>query len=168
MKVNCIFLGMNGVGKTCFLSHFREDKRVDSYVPTIGVDFFVYKMLNIWDSSGQPRYRSILPSFIKTSHLCVIMYNDSTSFEAVVDYINLVKKHGLKCVQTHIVYTGKGTMQKEGLVLANKHKFEFVQCDPNNVEACQIMLDDLCRLYIPILEMKHIVKHSKRNCWWWY
>ncbi len=53
MNLNCILLGDCNVGKSHLLSHFKyHTSDLCVYVPTIGVDFHVYKkILRIWDTS---------------------------------------------------------------------------------------------------------------------
>ena len=55
--------------------------------PSIGVDFAskhnyykeqLFIKLQIWDSSGQERYKSLIPSYVKGSKVVIIVY-DCTS-----------------------------------------------------------------------------------------
>ena len=59
-----------GVGKTSIINSLMSQKFQDEYEPSIGVDFFSktvrYKdrliKLQIWDSAGQEKFRSLIPN----------------------------------------------------------------------------------------------------------
>ena len=68
------------------------------YEPSIGVDFFSktirYKnrliKLQIWDSAGQERFRSLIPNYIRGSSLIFLVFDISRreSFEHLNEYNN--------------------------------------------------------------------------------
>jgi GTPase SAR1 family protein len=56
--------------------------------PTIGIDFFT-KFINfrensirlqIWDSAGQERYKSLIPSYLKGASIIFLVYDVSSKF----------------------------------------------------------------------------------------
>ncbi|CAO3596916.1 unnamed protein product [Absidia cylindrospora] len=59
----------------------------NTYQATIGIDFLSKTMymgdnralrLQLWDSGGQERFRSLVPSYIRDSAVCVIVYDISS------------------------------------------------------------------------------------------
>jgi small GTP-binding protein len=68
-----VIIGDTAVGKSSLLSIFTDKIRSDKYEPTIGVDFEKKQLdldgksveINIWDTSGHPRYRQIAASYYK-------------------------------------------------------------------------------------------------------
>ena len=59
--------------------------------PTIGMDFSIkmleshngpYK-LQLWDTAGQEKFRSIMPSYIRNSRIAVIVYDVTSTFSAI-------------------------------------------------------------------------------------
>jgi len=52
---------------------------------TIGIDFLVRNLtyqnkhyrLQLWDTAGQERFRSLIPSYLKDSNLCLLVYDVS-------------------------------------------------------------------------------------------
>ena len=90
-KYKIIFLGNQGVGKTSLIQRFIYDTYEDIYQPTIGIDFLSKTMyvedktvkLHLWDTAGDEKFRSLIPSYVKDAAIAVIMY-DLTG--------NLVKK----------------------------------------------------------------------------
>lgn len=74
----------------------------DQYAATIGIDFLSKTMylednktirLQLWDTAGQERFRSLIPSYIRDSHVAVICYDISNkkSFNNLEKWINDVK-----------------------------------------------------------------------------
>ena len=96
-----IFCGDAGVGKTSIINSFMSQKFQDEYEPSIGVDFFSktvrYKdrliKLQIWDSAGQEKFRSLIPNYIRGSSLIFLIYDISNkiSYEHIPDWIQFIK-----------------------------------------------------------------------------
>lgn len=77
-RVNkCIMVGDTLVGKTtlCIQSPHKKDE----IPPTIGVDFFVWGngriKFNIWDTSGNRRFKNITNSYYNNMETCLIVFN---------------------------------------------------------------------------------------------
>ena len=96
-----IFCGDAGVGKTSIINSLMSQKFQDEYEPSIGVDFFSktvrYKdrliKLQIWDSAGQEKFRSLIPNYIRGSSLIFLIYDISNkiSYEHIPDWIQFIK-----------------------------------------------------------------------------
>ena len=84
-----MFLGDQSVGKTSVIYRFKYDYFEDNYNATIGIDFITQKIyvedrvitLNLWDTAGQEKFKSLIPSYIKDSQAIVVVY-DVTSRES--------------------------------------------------------------------------------------
>lgn len=74
----------------------------DQYAATIGIDFLSKTMylednktvrLQLWDTAGQERFRSLIPSYIRDSHVAVVCYDitNKKSFLNLEKWINDVK-----------------------------------------------------------------------------
>lgn len=68
-----LMVGNSGVGKTCVLLKYLEDKFAVNHLPTVGIDF---KMkihnvdgkrikLQIWDTAGQERFITLTNTFFQ-------------------------------------------------------------------------------------------------------
>ncbi|ODQ57834.1 hypothetical protein WICANDRAFT_65182 [Wickerhamomyces anomalus NRRL Y-366-8] len=100
-KYKIVFLGEQGVGKTSLITRFMYDTFDDNYAATIGIDFLSKTMylddktvrLQLWDTAGQERFRSLIPSYIRDSHVAVIVYDITSkkSFDLVDKWIEDVK-----------------------------------------------------------------------------
>ena len=93
-----IFIGDISVGKTSIINVLTGYKFNDEYEASIGVDFFSktikYKgktiKLQIWDSAGQEKFRSLIPNYIRGSSLVFIVYDitNKKSFANIASWLN--------------------------------------------------------------------------------
>ena len=86
-----VIVGRSAVGKSSLLLRFTDDRFINDYLTTIGVDFKfrslklnneTYK-LQIWDTAGQEKYQTITKTFYKDAHAIVLVYDltSKASFE---------------------------------------------------------------------------------------
>ena len=68
-----VFIGNPTAGKTSLLNRIINDTFKPEYDSTIGVDFFTKTIfygetlfkVQLWDSAGQEKYKSLIPSYIR-------------------------------------------------------------------------------------------------------
>lgn len=82
-----IFLGDTAVGKTSIISQYIYNTSNPDHQPTIGVDFFAKNIdipdsnpprtvrMQIWDTAGQERFHAIIPSYIRSSTVVVLVFD---------------------------------------------------------------------------------------------
>ena len=85
------------MGKTSIITRFMYDQFDKAYQATIGIDFLSKTMyledrtvrLQLWDTAGQERFRSLIPSYIRDSHVAVVVFDitNRESFEATSKWI---------------------------------------------------------------------------------
>lgn len=146
MNIKTIILGASGVGKTRFLNHLRKTT-MTSYCPTIGVDFVVYRgnysvTLQIWDTSGSNRFKSVVNNFLKGCDLIVFVYNDKQTFEHMMQMIADVKdeEYGKRfCILS------LGNVEL-GKIVAAKYGFFFFHVNIKKREDCLSVLNKLSHL----------------------
>ena len=115
IRYKLVFVGDISVGKTAVMNRFINNNFSGDYdvniiyinffiilQPTIGVDFatktITYKdsslKLQIWDSAGQERYKSLIPSYVRGASIIFILYDVSkkNSFTNVITWINFIKE----------------------------------------------------------------------------
>lgn len=162
MNLNCILLGDCNVGKSHLLSHFKyHTSDLCVYVPTIGVDFHVYKkILRIWDTSGNKRFSSVLRPFIHSSDLCIICYNNEASLKNIPAHIKTVLEQAKPGVPILIVCFCKDI--SSGKELADAYGCHFLQCNVYSKEDCAVFFDTV---------IDHFCKKSKPSekrvyCWY--
>lgn len=51
--------------------------------------------LQLWDSAGQERYRSLIPSYVKNANAIFIVYDisEKPTFDSIVSWLEFIKKH---------------------------------------------------------------------------
>ncbi|KAL3897627.1 MAG: hypothetical protein SGPRY_013015, partial [Prymnesium sp.] len=82
-KYKLVFIGDQSVGKTSIISSFMYDTFDSHYASTIGIDFVSKSVpvddgtvrLQLWDTAGQERFRSLIPSYIRDSHVAVVVFD---------------------------------------------------------------------------------------------
>eukprot|EP01084_Bolivina_argentea_P128699 227441_1 len=103
-----LVIGDSGVGKSCLLVRFADDKYTDSYISTIGVDFKIKTFdmnhktikLQIWDTAGQDRFRAITTAFYRGAHGIIVVYDvtDLSSFLNIKSWLYEVDRYAVENV----------------------------------------------------------------------
>lgn len=112
-NIKILLLGDGGAGKTSLLMQYTEGQFNTCALSTIGVDFKIKTVtrcweqlrLQIWDTSGQERYRSITQSYYRGSHGVILVYDrtDEKSFGNVRRWMNDIRRHGENDVKVILV-----------------------------------------------------------------
>ena len=88
------------MGKSSLMLRFADDKYKTEFISTIGIDFKIRTIedrddgkvikLQIWDTAGQDRFRSITSTYYKGAHGIIVVYDvtDSKSFQNVQQWLN--------------------------------------------------------------------------------
>lgn len=110
-----LLLGDSGVGKSCLLLRYADDAFTTSFITTIGVDFKTVTRdiddkrikLQIWDTVGQDRFRTIANNSCRGVHGIVIAFDmtDEQSFQNVRNWISHVERHASENVSVVLVGT---------------------------------------------------------------
>ena len=98
-----LLLGDSEVGKSCFLMRYSDNVFVDNYITTIGLDYKLkYVQLEsgemikvqLWDTAGQDRYRTIAKNYYKGSHGILLLYDITklNSFENIREWIKDIRE----------------------------------------------------------------------------
>eukprot|EP00735_Rhodelphis_limneticus_P013180 TRINITY_DN672_c0_g1::TRINITY_DN672_c0_g1_i1::g.28862::m.28862 TRINITY_DN672_c0_g1::TRINITY_DN672_c0_g1_i1::g.28862 ORF type:complete len:210 (-),score=11.83,sp/Q05737/YPTM2_MAIZE/44.94/3e-56,Ras/PF00071.17/3.4e-56,Miro/PF08477.8/9.9e-19,Arf/PF00025.16/2.6e-17,Gtr1_RagA/PF04670.7/1.1e-09,GTP_EFTU/PF00009.22/1.8e-06,MMR_HSR1/PF01926.18/0.00041,SRPRB/PF09439.5/0.001,PduV-EutP/PF10662.4/0.047,ATP_bind_1/PF03029.12/19,ATP_bind_1/PF03029.12/1.1,FeoB_N/PF02421.13/0.2,FeoB_N/PF02421.13/4.7e+02,G-alpha/ len=98
-----LLIGEAAVGKTSLFASFLEQGAPSHYLATIGVDFSVqtvqYKgktvKLQVWDTGGQERFRSITQQYFRGAHGVMLVYDITKrkTFEALPYWLEDVSKY---------------------------------------------------------------------------
>ena len=93
-------IGESGVGKTCVLRRFVENKFLKNHLATIGIDFKTKPLnihnqeikLKIWDTAGLERFRNITTQYYKGADGIVLVYDvtDEASYEKIRDWMEQI------------------------------------------------------------------------------
>ena len=81
-----VMVGESGVGKTCIISRYIEDKFDPHCVTSLSTQFFRKIVtfsdgrkvtLDLYDTAGQEKYRSLIPLYTKDAHIILLIYDIS-------------------------------------------------------------------------------------------
>ena len=128
-----IFTGDSGVGKTSIINSIMGQKFSPEYEPSIGVDFFSktirYKgrliKLQIWDSAGQEKFRSLIPNYIRGSSLIFLVFaiDNKESFQHLNEWIDFI----LNVENGNIVIVGNKIDLKDSRQVTKEEAEKFCQ-----------------------------------------
>ena len=140
-----LLLGDSSVGKTCFLMRYVDNTFQEIHMSTIGLDYKLKTVqledgkmvkIQIWDTAGQDRFRSITKNYYKGAHGIVLIYDvtNKKSFENVTNWINQIREEVSDKVT--IVLVGNKIDEEEkrvvtteqGKKMADDFKLMFFEC----------------------------------------
>ena len=137
-----ILTGDVAVGKTAMINSLLGSKFNDEYEPSIGVDFFSKTLkfkgkqikLQIWDSAGQEKFRSLIPNYIRGASLIYLVYDitNKNSFNHLPDWIKFINN----IENTNIVIIGNKIDLENNRVVSFEEGKKFAE--ENNYEIFEI------------------------------
>ena len=141
-----ILIGDVAVGKTCIINTLLGQKFNEEYEPSIGVDFFSKTLkfkekaikLQIWDSAGQEKFKSLIPNYIRGASLIFLIYditnkNSFTNLPFWVKFINNIENTNIVIVGNKTDLENKrqiSTEEAKNYCLENS--FEFFEVSAKN------------------------------------
>lgn len=100
-KYKIVLLGDQNTGKTKLVTRYMYDSFENGYQSTIGIDFMSKTIdlknrtvrLLIWDTSGQERFQSLIPSYIGDSTIAIIVCDvtQQSSYESLSKWIKITR-----------------------------------------------------------------------------
>jgi small GTP-binding protein len=91
-----VFLGPSAGGKTSIIQRYAKGNFIEQQ-PTIGTAFYSRDvdttrgriLLNIWDTAGMERYKSLVPKYTKGASAAVVVFDvtDPSSYSAAKDLL---------------------------------------------------------------------------------
>eukprot|EP00485_Elphidium_margaritaceum_P023891 CAMPEP_0202712836 /NCGR_PEP_ID=MMETSP1385-20130828/46410_1 /ASSEMBLY_ACC=CAM_ASM_000861 /TAXON_ID=933848 /ORGANISM="Elphidium margaritaceum" /LENGTH=214 /DNA_ID=CAMNT_0049372999 /DNA_START=66 /DNA_END=710 /DNA_ORIENTATION=+ len=168
-----LLIGDSGVGKSSMMVRFADDEYDSSFITTIGVDFKIKEIelddktvkLQIWDSAGQERFRTITQSYYRGAHGIIIVYDvtDKESFDNIGQWIVEVKRFASDDVSVLIVGNKCDLDQKRTVSFqcakefADEHGLHYIETSAKNAYNVQAAFYEMTK----IIKSKHVrVSHS--------
>eukprot|EP01128_Nolandella_sp_AFSM9_P008214 TRINITY_DN4783_c0_g1_i1.p1 TRINITY_DN4783_c0_g1~~TRINITY_DN4783_c0_g1_i1.p1 ORF type:complete len:237 (-),score=53.04 TRINITY_DN4783_c0_g1_i1:179-838(-) len=97
LEAKIVLLGDTGVGKTSIALRFTQDTFQARTNPTIGASFLMKNMqvgenkmkLQIWDTAGQDRFRSLAPMYYRGASAALLVYDltSASSFAKIKEWV---------------------------------------------------------------------------------
>ena len=179
ITLKILVLGDSNVGKTSLLLSYSDNYFPDSHVATIGIDYKIKTIavngvnlkLQIWDTSGQERFRSMTHTFLKTAHGIVFVYDitNKKSFEGVKDWIKDAENNGAGfekiLVGNKCDLEGKREVSKDSLdKFGNKKKIKTFETSAKTNINVNETFDCLAKLIVKDKNKEEIIeKFGERN-----
>ena len=174
-------LGNSDVGKTQFSKKYTNRNYNSSFnISTVGVEFYTkekilsngkkYK-INIYDTAGQEKYRSLSLNSIRNYDGVFLMYDitDFKSFDSISEWIkNIYEKKdenypliliGNKCD----LKDGRKVSEEEGLETAEKYKTKYFETSAKEGINVEEAIDELIKKIITKKEEEENSKDKKDN-----
>ena len=179
-SIKLLILGDSGVGKTCFLMRFSDDKFVTAHLSTIGMDFKIKEIdvdgntlqLKIWDTAGQERYKTIAKSFYKRAEGVILVYDCTSekSFNNIRDWIQQLTNHGCNEISKVLVGNKCDMSDKrkisfeQGKEFAETHGMKFFEASAKSAqnveEAFRLMTKEIIT---QLMEKEKSMKNKKED-----
>ena len=155
-----LILGDSTVGKTCFLVRYVDDSFDDSTLLSVGMDYRLKNVktedgtkvkLQIWDTCGQERYRSISKNYYKGANAIILVFSliDKKSFESVENWINQIKEEASESILIILVGNKSDLIEKrvisyeEAEKLAKEFNINYFECSAKTGENINVAFNDL-------------------------
>mmetsp|Transcript_395 Transcript_395/g.423 ORF Transcript_395/g.423 Transcript_395/m.423 type:complete len:207 (-) Transcript_395:34-654(-) len=138
-----LLIGDSGVGKSSLLLRFADNSYSESFIATIGVDFKIKTVevenkvvkLQIWDTAGQEKFRTITSSYYRGAHGIIVVYDvtNRESFENVKNWMNEITRYASENVNRLLVGNKsdlegkKAVTYDEGKELADSMGINFIE-----------------------------------------
>lgn len=149
-----VLYGDQTVGKSTLGQRIAGQHLEERYIPTIGVDILRVKYiskkgllyyLQLWDTAGDPRFRSISSSFARGGFAQIYLFDKSniSSFQSIPDWMSL--NNANQC-QLRILYgnrgKGKGEVTyEEAASVANQWGMVYVEQSALKTEQERLVLE---------------------------
>ena len=114
-ELKVVLVGDASVGKTSILNRYITGSHGTNISPTLGASFTTKLVesegenvkLQIWDTSGEERYRSMAPLYYRGANVVVLVYDltSEQTFKDISDWIEQLKGH-VNLSQTSIILVG--------------------------------------------------------------
>ena len=178
LKVTLI--GDSGVGKTCIIRRFTSDEFDINNISTDGVSYskkeIIYDNkkveLDLWDTAGQEKYRSLGKHFYKDSFIIILVYNITIkeTFENLKniwlnDVVNFGEQYKVLAVVGNMcdLYEQEAVTEEEGRKFAKEHNAIFMNVSAKNGTNIQTLFEKCVKKYFEPSFQGDIIERKKKD-----
>ena len=183
MVAKILTIGESGVGKTCILLRYTDNKFIKHHLTTIGIDYKTKDVtinnkeqninnksikLKIWDTAGQERFRNITQQYYKGADGIVLVFDltDRNSFEKVREWMKQIQTYtqkdsiGIVLLGNKCDAENKAVSTEEASEIAKEFNMKFYETSAmNNINIEESFRD----LSIDIIKIKEAKNSSNDN-----
>ena len=161
MTFKILTIGESGVGKTCVLRRFVENKFLKNHLATIGIDFKTKTLninnqeikLKIWDTAGQERFRNITTQYYKGADGIVLVYDvtDEASYDKIRDWMDQILSNtqqddiGLVLLGNKCDMEPRSVTEEMGKKMAEELKINYFETSALNGQGIKEAFEYLAR-----------------------
>ena len=172
LRSKIIVIGDSDIGKSSLTLKAVKNNSKDYYKATSGLDFLTFNQkinesfikLEIWDTCGQEKHKSLPSNYYKGSSLALIIYsiNNEKSFEHVKNWLNDLKSQTEADIRIFLVGNRndlekeRKVTEEEGLKFKNENKLDFFMetCSKTGYNAKKIFIEAAKFLYWDYLKSR--------------
>ena len=164
-KVKLIFVGEGGVGKTCLISQYMENKFNEEHAMSVGRDKSLKEIeingktinLEIWDTPGQEKFNSASKMFMKNTKIALIVYSiiDKNSFKKLDKWIDMVNETNKNENVTIGIVANKSDLfekqevsKEEGEQYAKDKNLLFFETSAKDYASINNVFIEICKAYL--------------------
>ncbi|EGR29423.1 Ras family protein, putative [Ichthyophthirius multifiliis] len=161
ITLKILIIGNSNVGKTCMVMRYCENQFTNEFYATIGVDFKTKNLqiddkiikLQIWDTAGQDRFRTITNNYYRGANGILIVYDitDRDSFQNVKQWMYEIEKNAKENVQKILVGNKcdqndqRQVDYEEGLHLSQQYNLTFFEASAKNSHNIELSFQTLVK-----------------------
>jgi len=171
MVAKILTIGESGVGKTCILLRYTDNKFIKHHLTTIGIDYKTKDVninnksikLKIWDTAGQERFRNITQQYYKGADGIVLVFDltDRNSFEKVREWMKQIQTYtqkdsiGIVLLGNKCDAENKAVSLQEASEIATEFNMKFFETSAMNNINIEESFKELSMEIIKIKEAKN-------------
>lgn len=176
MKI--LLVGDSGVGKSCLLVRFVEDKFSPSFITTIGIDFKIKTVdingkkikLQLWDTAGQERFRTITTAYYRGAMGIILVYDvtDERTFSNIKQWLSTVNQHANDEAQLLLVgnksdMDTRAVTYEQGEALSKELGLPFVEASAKNDDNVNEIFFTLAKLIQEKIDNDKLVGNTNKD-----
>jgi len=170
-----LLIGNSGVGKSCILMRYADNSFTENFFNTIGVDFKIKTIslndqvikMQIWDTAGQDRFRTLTSSYYRGAHGIIIVYDvtNKDSFDNVRQWMTEIEKFASESVNKLLVGNKsdleeqREVTSEEGMELAKKFDIPFLEVSAKN----STHVDDTFKTMASEIQTRFVQEKKKKG-----
>ncbi|XP_052754459.1 ras-related protein Rab-18A-like [Galleria mellonella] len=175
VRFKILLIGDSAVGKTNIILAFTKGRYNPLQPVTVGVDYKIKDIevngvkvkLSIWDTAGQEKFSSLIPSFYRNAHGAIFVY-DTTEPQTLANLEkwlqelkdNTTRENVVCLVAGNKIDRPRAVRSAQGQAFAQKHKMLYFECSAKNNDGINLIFEELVQ---KIIETSASLETSKSS-----